>query len=125
MIRSFIKFGLINICCITNITAMLLVVNNWFEIKPVIIKSIILILIGLSGVLALILSTLPLKYDVHTKMLDIVYVISFVVFGICVLSSILKVSLLNLERGSILYGIYSRPAILPVISGVVLFVLKK
>lgn len=125
MVKPFIKFGLINITCIINLVSILLVANHWFSIKPLITKIIIFTFIGLGILSTVLLSTLSLNYDIYVKILDILNVISFVIFGICVLSAIIKIKILGIDRGSTAYAMYSLPAVLPMISGVILFVLKK
>ena len=124
MIKPFIKWGLLNMCCIMNLVAILLIANHWFSMKTITIKIGIFTLIVLGIISTVLFSMLSLKFDIYTKVLNNLYFISFICFGLCVLSSIINIAIFKLERGSTLYDLYSLPTIFPIISSVILFTLK-
>lgn len=124
MMKLFIKCGILNICCIMNFAAILLVANHWIFIKPIIIKISVYILMCLGIISTVFLFILSSKFDIYTIVLNNLYVVSFFIFCLCVLSSIIKIAILQLDRGSTLYDLYSFPAIFPIVSGMILLALK-
>jgi hypothetical protein len=125
MARVFIKFGLINTLCIINLVAVLLLVNQWFAIKPFLFKTII-ITIALLGVLfTVLMSLIPNNALLYEKAVDVIYNVSLIIFGICVVSAIANIYRFGIKRGTELYDIYSLPALFPAISGVILYFIRK
>ena len=120
-----IKWGLVNTLCIVNVVSILLVVNHWLPLNPMIFKVVIFALVIMGIVSTILLSAIPNSILIYEKIINILYYASFALFGICLISAIANISRFGLERGTALYDSYSLPAIFPVISGMVLYFLKK
>lgn len=120
-----IKWGLVNTLCIVNVVSILLVVNHWISLDPMIFKVVIFALVIMGIVSTVLLSAIPNSILIYEKSINILYNASFALFGICLISAIANISRFGLERGTTQYNSYSLPAIFPVISGMVLYFLKK
>ena len=120
-----IKWGLVNTLCIVNVVSILLVVNHWLPLNPMIFKVVIFALVIMGIVSTVLLSAIPNSILIYEKSINILYNASFALFGICLISAIANISRFGLERGTTQYNSYSLPAIFPVISGMVLYFLKK
>lgn len=120
-----IKWGLMNGLCIVNLVSILLIINHWFPLNPMFIKMIIFALVIIGILSTVLLSTIPNSILIYEKIVNILYYASFVIFGICLISAIANITRFGLERGTTLYNRYSLPAVFPVISGVMLYFLKK
>ena len=120
-----IKWGLVNTLCIVNVVSILLVVNHWLPLNPMIFKVVIFALVIMGIVFTVLLSAIPNSILIYEKSINILYNASFALFGICLISAIANISRFGLERGTTQYNSYSLPAIFPVISGMVLYFLKK
>ena len=125
MIKYFIRIGILNIVCIIDAIAMLLILNQWLNLNPNKIKTISYILAGLSILLICIMLFLYVKCD-SAKFFNAITIlerISISIFLIGSVSAVAKISSLGIERGSTLYFIYSYPALLPLISNLICFLL--
>lgn len=123
--KHLFKYGLMNIACILNLLAVLFILSQWLSIKPNVFKIIVVTIFVLGLLSTVIQIALSLDFDRYMRFIDVVYKVSFVIFLICVLSSISKISILNIARGSSLYDKYSFPAVLPLVAGLLLFILKR
>lgn len=126
MIKYFIRIAMVNIACVIDAIAMLLILNQWLDLKPNKIKIIVYILIGLGVLLTCIMFLLHTKYDL-TKFFNAVKIlekISIIIFFIGAALAIVKTSFLGMERGSTSYFVSSYPALLPLISNLICFLLR-
>lgn len=124
MVRAFIKFGLINTLCIMNLVAVLLLVHQWFTIKPTLFKTITIAMIVLGLLSTVLMSLIPNNSVLYKKTVNVLEKVSFVVFWICAISAQVNIYRFGIERGTELYHLYSFPVALPIISGVILGCIK-
>jgi len=125
MIKCFIRIAMMDIACIIDVIAMLLILDQWLGLKSNKIKTIIYILIGLGILLACLMFFSHTKYvPKFSNAIKILEIISIFIFLIGAASAVAKISFLGIERGSTAYFIYSYPALLPLLSNLMCLILS-
>ena len=124
-IVNIIRYFTLNVACALDIFSLIFVFHQWIPIKHNILKYIIIGMLFAVLIATAIQTMIPINFDCYTKFIKILYIITIVIFFVCDISAMFKIDILNLERDTQLYDKYSRPAILPLISGILLFFIKK
>ena len=124
-IVNIIRYFTLNVACALDIFSLIFVFHQWIPIKHSILKYIIIGMLFAVLIVTAIQTMIPISFDCYTKFIKILYIITIVIFFVCDISAMFKIDILNLERGTQLYDKYSHPAILPLISGILLFFIKK
>ena len=123
--KHMLRCVLINIACVLNVLAMLFILKQWLLINGNVLKIIIVSIFALGLLSTVIQIAVLVNFNCYTMVADVLYKVSFVVFLLCVVSSVSKISVLNIARGSPLYDKYAFPAALPLVASLLLFILKK
>lgn len=121
--KLLIKLIFISVSCFVDLFSILLILNLFINLKSITIKIIMIIsfIICFIGTLAL-LFYVKNSEPIIKKMIQILTIITIGIFFIGFSLTKYKIHLVDAERGSDIYDKISLPALIPLISGIMLFI---